>query len=106
MSASYRARVLGAAYRGVPAEDVLRLVHPSQYLRVLKHAFDAYSPQAATDGLEFVTVLPHKSKGPARPAAAWRREIRRGQESSKMLSERATGTLREIAKVVGNARSD
>ena len=106
MTLSYCTRVLGATDKGVPAEDVLRLVHPAHYLRVFKSAFDAYSPQAANNRLEFVNMLPLKSPDIVRPAATWRREARRGQEGSKMLSERATGVLQEIAKVLENARSD
>ena len=106
MSLSYRARVLGATYKGVPAEDVLRLAHPAQYLRAPKYASDAYSPQAATDGLEFVNVSPLKSPSAARPAAAWRRRTHRDQEGAEMLPDRATGMLQEIARVVEDARSD
>ena len=102
---SYRTRVLGAAYEGVPAEDVFCLVHPAQYLHVLRYAFDANSPQAADDGLEFVNVLPLKSPDVVRPAAARRRGARRGREGSKMMSERAAGMLQEIAKAMENVRS-
>ena len=41
MSLSYRARAIDAATRGVPAEDVLRLVRPAQYLQVLKSTHEA-----------------------------------------------------------------
>ena len=73
MSLSHCARVLGASLKGAPAEDVLRLAHPPQYLHVLKSAYDAYSPQAAYDGLEFVNLLSLQSPDICRAAAAWRR---------------------------------
>ena len=41
MSLSYRARAIDAANRGVPAEDVLLLARPAQYLEVLKSTRDA-----------------------------------------------------------------
>ena len=70
MSLSYRARVIDAASRGVPAEDVLRFVHPAHYLQVLKPTHEAYLSQAASDGLDFVKMLPLRSPTPARPASA------------------------------------
>ena len=105
MTLSYRARALGSADKGVPADDVLRLVHPARHLQVLKSAFDAYSSQAANDGLEFVNMLPLKSPDVVCPAAAWRREAHRGQKGSKMTSERGAGALQEIAEVMENART-
>ena len=106
MSLSFCARAIEASAGGVPAEDVLRLVHPSLYMSELQSASDAYSSKAAGDGMEFTNMLSlHAPAGP-RPAAAWGREIHCNQEGSDMLSGRATCMLQEVAKVTRNVCPD
>ena len=100
MSSSYRARVIDATARGVPAEDVLRLVRPGQYSEVLK----SIPPQAATDGLDFVKTLPQKPSTQARPAACWRRAILPAGPKSDKLPERAAGRLQEVVNVMEKAK--
>ena len=103
---SYRARTIDAAASGAPPEDVLRLAHPAHYLPVLTCTHDAYSPQAANDGMEFVKMLSALSKNPWRPAPHWRCAVRRDGQGPKALPERATGTLAEVAEVMGKVKAD
>ena len=91
-----------ARRRCAPAEDV----RPPQYLPLLKSAHEAYSPQAAFDGMEFVKLLPFQSPHAVSPAAAWRRELRREGDGSELLPERATGMLEEIANVMDKVKAD
>ena len=102
MSSSHRARAIDAAMRGVPPEDVLRLVHPAHYLPSLKCMRDAYSTQAAYDGLELVKTLSLQPRNPVRPAPHWRRAVRREGAGPQALSGRATGELEAVVKVMGH----
>ena len=94
---SYRARVIAAAQDRIPSEDTLRFVQPEHYLPVLRSAFEAYSPQAASDGLKFVDVLCYKSDLP-RSAARWKQSVRSPKEPPPQLSGRAAGVLVEIER--------
>ena len=106
MSSPYRARAIDATARGVPAEYVLRLARPAQYLEASKSTRDAYSSQAANDGLNVAKLLPRKSSNQARPAACWRREILPAGAESDKLPERAAGMLQGVVNVMGKAKPD
>ena len=80
MALSYRARVARAAQDGVPAEDVLRLVRPKQYVPVLRDVLNAYSPKAANDGLDFVKTMRRESKYHVQPANRWKRAVANGED--------------------------
>ena len=57
--------------------------------------FEAYSPQAASDGLEFVNVPCNKRHLP-RPAARWQQSVCPPTEPPPELPDRAAGILEEI----------
>ena len=90
MGLSYRARVARAAQDGVPAEDVLRLARPKQYVPVLRDVLNAYSSKAANDGLDFVKMMCRESKYPVQPASRWKRTVANG-EVSPPAPDRAAG---------------
>ena len=94
MSLLYRARVIAAAQDRAPSEDTLRFVQPEHYLPVLRGAFEAYSPQAASDGLKFVDVLCKQIDLP-RPAARWKQSVHSPKEPPPQLSDRPAGDLGE-----------
>ena len=75
MSFSRRARAIAASQNSVPDEDVLRIARPPPCLPVLRSAFAAFSPQAASGGLKFVEVLCTQG-GVARPASRWKQFVR------------------------------
>ena len=104
MPLSYRARALDATTKGVPAEDVLRLVRPAQYMFVLNRAYDAYSSKAARDALEFVDMLSREKPDGRRQADVWRRTVFQGADKADMLSDRAIGMLQEVANVMEKVR--
>ena len=86
MFLSRRARVVCAKEKGVPAEDVLRLAHPKNYVKVLGDVKKAYSSKAADEGLAFIRMMSSKWEGPAHPAFGWKRELsanRAGQQVVK-----------------------
>ena len=105
MPLSFRARVIDAAMRGAPSQDVRRLAHLVHYLPASKCSRDGNSPQAARDGVELVKTLSLQSKNPARPAPHWKRVIRREYAGPQALSERATGVLEEAVKVMGYVKA-
>ena len=98
---SYRARVIAAAQDRIPSKDTLRCAQPEHYLPVLRSAFEAYSPQAASDGLKFADVLCNKGDLP-RPAARWKQSVRSPKEPSPQLSGRAAGALEEIVTAISH----
>ena len=104
MALSYRARVARAVQNGVPAEDVLRLVRPKQYLPVLRDVLDAYSPKAANDGLDFVKMMCRQPQCPVQPASRWKRTVAAG-EASPHVSDRAAGALEEVVDAMGRIKA-
>ena len=105
MSLSFRARVIDATHCGVPSGDVIRWARPVHFIPALKFARDAYSPQAARDGMEFVRTL-HLRANTARPASRWKRSVRKGGAGSPLLSDRAAGVSEEVARVMGDVKVD
>ena len=61
----------------------------------MKFARDAYSPQAAREGVEFVKTLCLQAS-PARPASRWRRSVRREGAEPPPLSDHASGARRRL----------
>ena len=98
---SRRARTVAAVQNHIPSEDALRFVPPGHYLPALSSALEAYSFQAAPDGLEFVTALCNKSDLP-RPAARWKQSAHPPHEPTPQLSDRAAGVLGEIVTATGH----
>ena len=96
MSSSYRAHVFAAVQNHIPSEDTLRFLPPEYYLPALRSALEAYSPQAAPDGLESMDVLCNKSNLP-RPEVRWKQSVHPPNEPSPQLPDRAAGVLEEIA---------
>ena len=88
MALSYRARVARAVQNGAPAEDVLRLARPKQYVPVLRDVPNAYSPKAANDGLDFVKMMCHESKCHVQPASRWKRAVANGEAPPPCLIAR------------------
>ena len=70
MFLSNRARVVCAKEEGVPAEDVLRLVRPTNYVQVLEDVEASFASQAAYESLAFVRMMSDKWEGPTHPAFA------------------------------------
>ena len=99
MFLSSRARVVLAKEKGVPAEDVLRLVHPKMYLQVLKDVQASFAPQAAYEGLEFVRMMSAKWESPTRPAFLWKRQLS-ASNVGKEVSDRAAGVIKSVVGVV------
>ena len=88
-----RARILSC-----PFDDALRFVCRKKYLPALTSAYQASAPQAACDGLEFVSILPGKSDNP-RPMASREPRIRRAQSEAPCISDRSAGVPEEVMKV-------
>ena len=99
MFLSHRARVVSAKENGVPAEDVLRLVHPKEYVKVLECVKAAFSSKAADEGLAFVRMMGNHWKGPAHPAFAWQHEVSSSNDGPR-VSTRATGVIKSAKDVV------
>ena len=100
MFLSHRARVARAQEEGVPAEDVLRIVRPKNYVEVLGDVEQAFSSKAAAAGTAFVKMMSDKWNGPARPAFRWKRDVSENN-SGPRVSGRAAGVLAGVAAVVG-----
>ena len=99
MSLSYRARVIAAAQDRIPSRGTLRFVPPDRYLPVLRKTREAYSPQAATDGLNSVNVLRNKRLATSLVASE---TVRPPIETSPQLPDRAAGVLEDIDTSMGH----
>ena len=100
MFLSHRARVISAKEKGVPAEDVLRLVHPKEYVKVLDDVKSAFSSKAADEGLAFVRMMSSRWEGPAHPTFAWQQKVSTSNEGTS-VSTRAAGVIKSVKDVVG-----
>ena len=98
---AYRARLIAAVQNHIPSEDTLRLLPPEHYLLAIRGALEAYSPQAASDGLEFVDVLCNKSNLP-RPAVRWKQPARPPAGPPPQLPDRAAAASEEIDAAMGH----
>ena len=99
MFLSHRALVVSAKEQGVPAEDVLRLAHPKEYVKVLEDAKNAFSPKAAYEGLAFVRMMSSHWEGPVRPTFSWQREVS-ASNAGPHVSTRAAGVIKSVKDVV------
>ena len=99
MFLSHRARVVCAKEKGVPAEDVLRSVHPKNYAKVLGDVKKTCSSKAADEGLAFVRMMSDKWNGPARPAFSWKSEAS-ANNAGPQVSDRATGVIKSVVDFV------
>ena len=99
MFLSRRVRALRAQEKGAPAEDVLRIVHPINYVKVLDQVRQAFSSEAANEGIAFVKMMSDKWEGPVRPAFRWKRTVSEDNPGSR-ASDRATGVLAGAADIV------
>ena len=93
-----------AKEQGVPAEHVLRFVHPKNYVKVLGDVKNAYSSKAADEGLAFVRIMSSKWKGPVHPAFARKREVS-ASSAGPQLSDRATGVIKSVVGVVDTIKA-
>ena len=98
MFLSPRARVV-RAQEGVPAEDVLRIVHPKNYIEVLGDAQQAFSSKPADEGIAFVKMVGDKWKCPARPAFRRKRDVSANNPGLR-ASDRAAGVIAGVVDVV------
>ena len=89
MFLSHRARVVSAKENGVPAEDVLRLVHPKEYVKILEHVKAAFSSKAADEGLAFVRMMSNHWKGPVHPAFTWQHEVSSSNDGPRVSTRAA-----------------
>ena len=63
-------------------------------ISVLSDVYNAFSPKAAIDSLEFVKVMCRESKCPAQPACRWKRAVARGEVDPPRVRPRGRGTGR------------
>ena len=99
MFLSYRALVVCAKEKGVPAEDVLRFARPKNFVKLLDDVKKACSSKAADEGLAFFRMMSNKWKGPVRPALSWKREVS-ANNAGPPVSDRATGVIKSAVDVV------
>ena len=99
MFLSNRARIVCAKEQGVPAEDVLRLAHPKNYVKVLEDVKKGFSSKAADEGLTFARMMSSKWEGPVRPAFGWKRELS-ATHDGQQVSDRATGVIKSVVGVI------
>ena len=99
MFLSHRARVVRAQDKGGPAEDVLRIDHPKNYIKVSGDAKQTFSSKAADEGIAFVKMASDQWKGPARPAFRWKRDVSVNNTGPR-VSDRATGVIASVVDVV------
>ena len=99
----HRARVVRAQEEGAPAEDVLRIVRPMNYVEVLDEMRQAFSSQAANKGIAFVKMMSNKWRGPVHPAFRWKRAVSEDNPGPR-VSGRATGVLAGAADVVDSIK--
>ena len=99
MFLSNRARIACAKESGVPAEDVLRLVHPKDYVKVLEDVQKSFASQAAFEGLEFVRMMSSKWQEAVHPTFAWKRKLSLTNDG-QVVSDRASGVLKTVVDVI------
>ena len=99
MFLSHRARVVRAQEEGAPAEDVLRIVRPMNYVEVSDEMRQAFSSQAANKGIAFVKMMSNKWRGPVHPAFRWKRAVSENNPRPR-VSDWATGVLAGAVDVV------
>ena len=105
MFLSHRARVVSAKEDGVPAEDVLRLVHPKEYVPVLAHVKAAFASKAADEGIAFVRMMSNRWKGPVHPAFTWQNDVMSSNNGPR-VSTRAAGVIKSVKDVMDTIKDD
>ena len=105
MFLSHRARVVSAKENGVPAEDVLRLVHPKEYVPVLEYVKTAFASKAADEGIAFVRMMSKHWKGPVHPAFTWKKKVSSSNDGPP-VSTRAAGVIKSVKDVVDTIKDE
>ena len=105
MFLSHRARVVSAKENGVPAEDVLRLVRPREYVPVLAYVKAAFASKAADEGIAFVRMMSNHWKGPVHPAFTWQHEVSSSNDGPR-VSTRAAGVIKSVKDVVDTIKDE